>query len=281
MGFRQKSRRLRLGPLEYIAVLLVGLTIATGVCWWRVAPRAQWQSTPAQVTAVSLVENTRAIEASRPSMQVHFHYTVEGRSYQGQARFDRLTRLVYGKLPKEIQDLLHAKGYLSFKDLPPDVQRVLRQNGVSNFSEVPEPILQALRAQGYNSVQDFPEDVERLLREGRYDQAAELAGFSDATLQALNVASKKRSGPVRVPGSGARNSRSPGAQTASVVPASRPAFVPPGTMLQVRFDPLSPSRHEIVRVPFVGAFANIGLFLGVAFLTLAYGGIIYPRLKQR
>ncbi len=280
MGFRQKSRKLRWGPLEYVALVLVGLTMVTGTIWWQAAPRAQWLSAPARVTAVSLVENTHAIEASRPSMQVHFNYTVDGRTYQGQARFDRVTRLVYGKLPKEIQDLLHSKGYLSFKDLPPNVQRILRQKGVRNFSEVPAPILQALRAQGYNSVQDFPEDVERLLREGRYDQAAELAGFSDATLRALNVASQNRGNAGRPSSRGAQGG-SPAAQTASILPASRPAVVPPGTMVQVRFDPLNPTRHEVVRVPFVGTFANIALFLGVALLTLAYGGVIYPRLKQR
>lgn len=269
MGFRQKSLKLRWGPLECIAVLLVALTIATGTLWWRVEPRAQWQSAPARVTAVSLVENTHAIEASRPSMQVHFNYLVDGRTYQGQARFDRVTRLVYGKLPKEIRELLHAKGYLSFKDLPPSVQRLLRQKGVRNFSEVPAPILQALRAQGYNSVQDFPADVERLLREGHYDQAAALAGFSDVTLKALNGAATGAPGLPRAD-----------MQNASVVPASRPATVPPGTTLKVRYDPTDPMRHEIVRMPFVGAFANVALFLGVAFLTLLYGGIVYPRLKQ-
>lgn len=269
MGFRQKSLRLRWGPLEYIAVVLVALTVATGILWWRVEPRAQWQSTPARVTAVSLVENTHAIEASRPSMRVHFNFMVDGRAYQGQARFDRVTRLVYGNLPKEIRELLHSKGYLSFKDLPPNVQRLLRQKGVRNFSEVPAPILQVLRAQGYNSVQDFPADVERHLREGHYDKAAELAGFSDATLKALNGAAG------RAPGG-----RSPSVQSASVVPASRPAPVPPGTILQVRYDPTDPLRHEIVRMPFLGAFANVALFLIVAFVTLLYGGIVYPRLKQ-
>ena len=279
MGFRQKSRGIRFGWLEYIAVLLVGLTVAAGMGWWYAAtPGATWITVPARVVAVSLVENTRAIEASRPSMQVHFEYLVGGRVYRGTTRFDPVTRILYGALPKEIRELLRTKGYLSFKDLPPNIQEILRKKGVNSFDQVPVRILDALRAQGYHSVQDFPEDVKRLLRSGEYEQAAEAAGFSAETLAALRAASEVREKRMKA-GEAADNTRKDSNRAS--IHASRPARIPGGTILRVRYDAADPAQYEVVRFPWLHAFLSIGTFLGLAAMTLLYCGVIYPRIKQR
>ncbi|MCF6284119.1 MAG: hypothetical protein L3K26_02880 [Candidatus Hydrogenedentes bacterium] len=284
MGFRQKSRGIRFGFLEYVAVLLVVLTTAAGIGWRYVSPTTTWITVPARVFAVSLVENTHAIEASRPSMRVHFDYRVGGRVYPGDAQFDRITRMLYGALPEEIQELLRSKGYLSFKDLPADIQELLRTKGITSFEQVPLRVLDALRAQGYNSVQDFSEDVERLVRAGEYAQAVEAAGFSEETLAALMAASmvyeegeQTDSGREETLGDIVASSM----RVVAEAPSSRPAPVSAGTILRVRYDPADPTRYEVVRFPYLDAILSIGVFIALAAVTLFYCGVIYPRIKQR
>ncbi len=283
MGFRQKSRGIRFGFLEYLALLLLGLTCLTGFGWWSLAPKSHWVTMPARVYAASLVENTRLIEASRPTMQIHFDYVVGGHTYRGVTRVDRVTRALVGALPKEVHTLLHEKGYLSFKDLPPELQAMLRRKGVATFDQVPGPVLDLLRAQGYKSIHDFPEDVERLLREGNYEQAADLAGFSDATLARLRAQSTTP-GVGASPGAGRSNPSSSSVAQASVgghTPhTTRPAQIPSGNMLHIRYDPEDPSRYEVVRMPFLASGLNMGVFLTIAILTLVYCGVVYPHFKQ-
>lgn len=280
MGLRQKSRGIRFGPYEYVAVAMALLTTVVGIGWWIALPRAGWLVTPARVAAVSMVENTHAIEASRPKLQLHFEYVVAGRVYGGQTRFDRITQVLYGKLPGEIRSLLRSKGYLSFKDLPPDLQRMLRHRGVSNFDHVPVSVLNALRAQGYNSVREFPDDVVAQLRAGNYEGAARAAGFNDERIAALAKVSVPHNPGSPSPRQAVDQTMNPAGGGIVSSSGGRAAPIAHGTTLRVRYNPLNPTEHEVIRLPYAGAVFNIGVFLALAFCTLSYSGVIYPKMKQ-
>jgi len=196
---------------------------------------------------LSLLENNRKISAARPYLQVHFEYVAEGRTFGGATRLDTLTRAVYRAVPKDVIDLLHAKGYMSFADLPADIQAMLRRRGIETLEAVPEPLLEALRAQGVKSVKDFPTDVRALS-----PHASE--NLVPAGPMVSSTSSAQRAGAV--------------------------APVESGAIIQVRYDPGDPARHAIARFPRVRGAAWPALLGVFAVITVLYCGLFYPRVKQ-
>jgi hypothetical protein len=279
MGLRQKSKRIRFGFLEYVALILAVLTVAAGVLWLLGTSRSNWVTVPARVEALSMETAEEGAATDASAMRLHFVYIAGGSVYNGDARFDRLARMVFGALPEEIQESLRSKGYMSFEDLPPKIQKLLGERGISSFDHVPIKVLDALRAHGYNSPADVPEEIRSLLRAGKYKEAAEVAGFSDESV-ALLIADSMVYEDRSVPGGAERGEAEDGVLEAVSTVTGADALSE-GTTLYVRYDPAAPSQYEVVRVPYLDKILSLGVVLALAAATLLYCVVLYPRLKSK
>jgi len=254
MGFRQKSRGVRIGRWELLAFLLAGTTVLCAAVWWHARNTTVWKSAPAEIVGLSLEENTDAISASRPHPRIHYTYVIEGRIYHGSAALDTVIQVLYAPVPAEVLKFLHAHDYESFGDLPPALQTLLRQHGITDLHSAPEPVLKTLRAQGFKSVQDFPDDLRQLARAGDYatlaERAAQLLG-TPATLETLGEL--------------------PGEDVAAVE----------GGEIRILYDPYDPGRSQVLRIPGMQWFQGPLMFLLSALVTLLYCGVAYPRIKRQ
>jgi hypothetical protein len=283
LGFRQKSRGIKVRRFEVVGILLGALTVLAGFGWHSVGPRAGWVLTPARVTGVSTRSHTESAaspEGKAPVLNLNFEYMVAGRVYRGQTRFDRVTRILYGALPEEMHAVLRARGILEFSDLPPEVRELLHERGIVSFDAIPVALLRAMEAQGYAAVSDVPEEARALVRQGQYLEAAEALGFDDAAVAALIADSTV----VRASGRrGADRIQAASVLAGSVrVAGNAPVRAPVARekVLHVRVDPARPERHQIVRFPYLEALSNHTIFLATALITILYCGVLYPRLKQ-
>lgn len=269
MGFRQKSRGIRFGRWEYIALLLVGCTFASAAGWWRARNQSPWERATAQVIGLSLAENEHRIDASRPQLRIHYEFVVGGRRYGGKTPLDAFTRTIYRAVPPEAIALLRSKGYMSFRDLPPKVQEMLRQRGIERLDSVPEPLLETLRAQGVRSVRDFPDDFRAMAAQGDYE------GLAREGAQALGESLAEPSAPSGAGGvSPAQSGQGSSAHSGIATLSS-------GAVIQVLYDPGRPSRHKVLRFPRVSAMVYPVLMGAFSLLTILYCGVFYPWVKQR
>lgn len=254
MGLRQKSRRIRLGVWENIALLMALLTLLSAAGWWYARNTGHWERTTARVTGLYLVENNHPLSASRPRIHIKFEFMAAGRTFSGIAPLDTWTRLLYRPVPQEVLDLLKNKGYLSFADLPPEVQDMLRRKGIDRLDSVPAPLLDTLRAQGFSSVRDFPDDMRRMAREGDY---AALEREADRIL------------------SGARRNPNPQKGARDATP------VADGGLLHIRYNPADPDQCKIDRMPWLPDLTGPVPLFALAIGTLAYCALFYPWAKDR
>ena len=256
MGLRQKTRRLRLGFWECCGFLLMLFTLCSAVAWWIARPNANWVTIPGRVIGASLVENRDPVDASRPSIRLHYSYVVLGKMYTGSTILDALAKFRYRALPEEVKVLLERKGYNNFNNLPPEVREILRQRGLNRIDAVPEPLLDTLRAQGFNSVQDFPDDVRTLVKTGEYERGARaMEAIMAGRMEELAVSGK-----------------------APEIPSV--AALTEGGVLQIRYDPEDPANHYVVRLPVLEGSAGVALLLTSNLLLIGYCGFVYPRAKD-
>ena len=263
MGLRQKSLGIRLGPWEYIALILVGCTLASALACWRARNGNGWEETQARVVGLSLAENNRPISAARPQLNIHFAYAVEGNTYRGVARLDTLTRSISDAVPARVIELVESKGYLSFADLPPDVQAALRRRGIERLDAVPDPVLDTLRAQGFVSVRDFPRDVRQLDAPEGTGAGVAAGGPASQTAIAPGIPMDVDVGSVL------------SVHIESVVP------VVAGATIRLLYDTGYPARHRIARLPQLRGPIWPALLAVCAILTVLYCGAFYPWVKQR
>ena len=277
MGFRQKSRGIRFGHWEYLALILAGITVFAGLLWWHSRNTSQWAQVSAQVVGLSLTENNHRIKASRPQLRIHYEYLVQGRRYRGDTGLDAVTRTVYQAVPPEVRELLRSKGYMSFTDLPPELQAMLRRRGIERLDAVPESLMKTLRAQGFKSVRDFPEDMRQMARVGDYEGLRE----------EVERLAKERPPPLRpgAPSSGPPPMRAAGATLIlpdqDRFPRADVAPVEEGGLIRIRFNPADPSRHHVVRFPGLHGYTAPAVFSVMVLLTVLYCGFFYPWVKQR
>ena len=249
---------MRFGFWEYVALAFIILTIASALGWRYERAHAAWNSVTARVIGLSLVENDHRISAARPGIRVHYTYVVDGTIYRGDTHLDAVTRALNDVLPREVLDLLHTSGYMSFGDLPPAVQAVLRAHGVERLDAAPPTLRNALRVQGYKSVRDLPEDLRRMAQSAEYQKAARRLATDESTAHARADAGRQ-------------------AQQGAVAPLKN------GGTLQLYYDPRQPAIHNVVRVPSLRALGLPAhtLAIALAALTILYCGAIYPTVKQR
>lgn len=281
MGFRQKSRGIKVRRYEMVAIILAALTTATGIGWKTISPQSGWIVTRARVTGVSAEQ--RITEASRgaPAMFLEFEYIASGGAvYRGKTQLEQATEMLYGALPEHIKSQLRERGFLEFDDLPEEAQILLRERGVSSFDKIPVGFLAAMEAQGYDNVSDIPDDIRQMVRNGEYVAAAEAMGYSGATVAALIAGSVESEGRVVRDYDAVRPASVLSGTTGFTTAPERPALLVPGKVLHVRYDPERPERHEIVRIPYLDTVTRYSVFLAFALITLIYCGVTYPRLKQ-
>lgn len=261
MGLRQKSRGIRLGFWENLALILMAVTLLSAFGWWYTRATQHWETVPARVTGLSLIENQHRFSAARPQVRLHYRYVVQGRVLFGKTPLDAATRTRYQALPEEVRRLLRGKGYMSFKDLPPAMQSILRRRGIERFDRVPKALLDTLRAQGYHGVQDFPDDVRRMVGDGEFAKAARTMEHR------IEVAPGPNGTPAVLPANGSRI-REPLAPLGD------------GGLILLRVNPDAPEMHEVLRYPRLDGWAGATLFLVSAGISVGYCGFVYPRAKR-
>ncbi len=254
MSLHQKGQPFQFGIPEGMGVFLMLVCVAL-MGFWRLseAPRG-WQFTTARIS--SLVE-----EEGGAFFEVTFYYIVDGRIYHGYARPNRVQRTVFLALPKNLQERLAQRGYVTFDDLPLEVRHVLESRGVLGFEHIPEPLVKELRARGYASEKDIPPPVREVLKSG---DSKRIAATLDSLLPVIPTQDLGKATDLG-PSDEIRITVDSGGRS----------------LMGIWYDPLQPWIYRVAYLPGLTRHVGLALFLASVAATLAYCVAWYPRLKAQ
>lgn len=266
MGLRRQKRRARFGVPEGIALVLLGITLGSGVVWWLLQSPAGWLTAPASVVGVSEVERVDSAGRSRQELEVTFTYWAGDKIHEGRITLRPVRAALLRWLPTPARRLFAKDAYLRVEDLPEPFRELLVSRGITSFDRIPSAYLESMRTQGYTAVRTFPEDFRRAVRNGDY---AEAAAILDRVLP-------QPAGPPR-------KDSSVTSPTGMADEAKR--HVPPlqlagNPLFRVLYDPLRPSEYRVVFLPHFGMVMCIISFVLGATSSFIYCGWVYPRVKH-
>lgn len=268
MALQQKKRKVSFGIPEFIAAVLLAMTILTGIVWRAGQGTANWRETVGTLVRAAYSGQGHLFGAFGPDVELRYRYAVDGQVYQGQEILGPMGKTLIRLLPGTPEMAMSPQGYVGLDDLPPDFRRLLESRGVVSFDRVPESFLESLKAKGYTAVKDMPPAFKSALQKEDYATAAKM-------LDEVLPGSKAADAPP-VEASGKTEIEKP----ASVEAASPGVINSVGEGLKVKYHPLYPFLSHVAFLPALGAVVSLGPFVFCSVLSVLYCAWGYPRVKR-
>ncbi|HPO16097.1 MAG TPA: hypothetical protein PLI09_21860 [Candidatus Hydrogenedentes bacterium] len=245
-----------------VALLLLGITIISGIGWWSTNNTAGWRLAPATLLASNYPKNVRFTDLINAPVELKYGYTVKGKTYQGKTSLGWFQKTSLHFLPESASKLPPPTGYVGIDDMPREIQELLESHGIVSLDKIPKPFLESLHAKGYTTVNDMPTEFKDALKKEDYTTVAKML---DTALDTT---------PPPAP--------SPPETTPDAIAENLPETMPPSEKgdLYVLYDPDNPHMSKLDLFPALHVIPSIAPFFLGALISVIYCAWGYPWLKQ-
>ena len=260
MTLQRKKRRVRFGIPESIAVLLLLLTLFSGLSWWVSESTFAWQKTVGAIVHTAYSGESRLFGLLGPDIEVRYVYTAGQKNFPGQVILGPLNKALLRFFPATAKDAVMPHVYVGLQDLPPDLRKLLDERGVEGFDRIPATFLDALRAKGYNTVTDMPPELKDAIKRNDF---ATVSTILDKALPPGNPLPVHNNRPASTSTSGQQ-----------VIAGAEDGVI------NLLYDPMFPSLSQVNIVPSLQTVPTLAPFVLFSALSIAYCFWGYPKTRR-